>query len=932
MNNNDFVNYPTKAYLGATNVNSGATHIGVNPIGNLASNNVQDALQEIQRDIDMVTGGENLIYSMDDAYEDGGTVYVDQGDIDFSLNGQSFRVSDSAGSAASATYMNVNVGGDKAVSSATGLTATGIYYFKVNDTEYHITIDSDTTYSAVLTLLNLTTPSYRWSLTSGNLRCQLKTLGANPLALAHAVSTPDLFNTLSGFTGFGVQNLGSSAVQGATIFEVQSNSTTSSIKAYKSVLPQGTIDLGSSTNKWGNIWASSAHFDTNTVYFGSNNIISVQNGKLSLSNDAGTTVGEIAKINVPGAPVALASVSDQNFTVTTTGLGTVTLQSDNEIFVNSPLTKFNADVEIDGNIIPSLNSTSSIGSETKRLAAVYTNSIYFRPIAESTDYAKISTEVADAGTIVHHQIGRESDDQIVFESNNGTTVSPLLTIDGSGTVTVPGNLVVSGTTTTINSTNTTLKDAAFIIKYNNIGIDGDSSIVVRRAKSLIEGDRDAKISWSDTTHRWTATYGVDGATTDNIIVTGDLGGATFTQTNATSLTSVFNYNAQTSFNWSTRDTGQSSITSIVGALNATKHDLWEYVELIDTKGAAVGVAAGANLVGAKGIAGIIPTGKTAGADGSVQQMIEGLSSALMTTVGSTTIGSVKYNGTTRLDGSFDGGTTAPNSSTRLNYNGNFFANSITAIGNLAVTGTSQTAGAFDASSSNPTATTRLNYNGNLFANSITAVGNLAVTGTSQTAGAFDASSSNPTATTRLNYNGNLFANSITAVGNIKINGTTQVAGAFDASSTAPTDTTRLNYNGYLYATRVYNAVWNDLAEFMQTASYSEAGDVMVMTSDGVKKSSRRAQKAVVGVHSDTFGYALGAEDQENKTPIGLTGRVNVKVREPLEIGDLLVSDEDGFASKATSSEELIPGIVIGKVMEDKNNSMVSRVSMLILNR
>ena len=84
--------------------------------------------------------------------------------------------------------------------------------------------------------------------------------------------------------------------------------------------------------------------------------------------------------------------------------------------------------------------------------------------------------------------------------------------------------------------------------------------------------------------------------------------------------------------------------------------------------------------------------------------------------------------------------------------------------------------------------------------------------------------------------------------------------------------------------------------------------------------------------SDTYGYALGAEDSESKLPIGISGRVLVKVREELKIGDLLISDVDGFATKATKEEELIPGIIIGKVFEEKNDSSISKIWILILNR
>jgi hypothetical protein len=174
----------------------------------------------------------------------------------------------------------------------------------------------------------------------------------------------------------------------------------------------------------------------------------------------------------------------------------------------------------------------------------------------------------------------------------------------------------------------------------------------------------------------------------------------------------------------------------------------------------------------------------------------------------------------------------------------------------------------------------------------------------------------------------------TQTGFINYNGTTPSAGQWHGGSTAPLAgaTTQLNYNGYLYATKVYNAVWNDLAEYMYKDPSDDAcaGDVLVQTETGLVKSFKRAHKAVVGVYSDTYGYALGAEDKDNKYPIGLAGVVNVKVEELLEIGDLLVSGENGFAVRATDEEARTPGLVLGKVLENKKDTLVSRVKILIL--
>lgn len=157
------------------------------------------------------------------------------------------------------------------------------------------------------------------------------------------------------------------------------------------------------------------------------------------------------------------------------------------------------------------------------------------------------------------------------------------------------------------------------------------------------------------------------------------------------------------------------------------------------------------------------------------------------------------------------------------------------------------------------------------------------------------------------------------------------AGFFYSGTTDPTDTTRENFDGHFYATKIFNAVFGDLAEFMARGPDCEAEPGMVLTQgeDGVRASNKRADKAVVGIYSDTFGFALGAEDKENKYPVGISGIVWVWVREPLEIGDSLVSCVDGFAALAKKEELCRVDLIIGKVLKSKTNSEPERIRTLI---
>lgn len=123
-------------------------------------------------------------------------------------------------------------------------------------------------------------------------------------------------------------------------------------------------------------------------------------------------------------------------------------------------------------------------------------------------------------------------------------------------------------------------------------------------------------------------------------------------------------------------------------------------------------------------------------------------------------------------------------------------------------------------------------------------------------------------------------------------------------------------NGYLQGcSRVYNAVWNDYAEFRK-ANTVEPGRVVIETKFGeMKKSTARLQPGG-SIISDTYGNAMG-ETEECKTPIAVAGRVLAYPYEDIEIyeaGDAVCTGPNGTVSKMTREEireypERIVGIV-----------------------
>lgn len=129
-----------------------------------------------------------------------------------------------------------------------------------------------------------------------------------------------------------------------------------------------------------------------------------------------------------------------------------------------------------------------------------------------------------------------------------------------------------------------------------------------------------------------------------------------------------------------------------------------------------------------------------------------------------------------------------------------------------------------------------------------------------------------------------------------------------------------NGNGGLapiYGSKVYNAVWNDFAEY-RISDITEGGRVLVSDGKGHLILSTERLQPSARVISDTFGCSVGMSDNA-KTPIGVAGRVLVypyQSRENYKVGDVLCAAPNGTADIMTR-EEIIqyPDRIIGIVDE-----------------
>ena len=123
--------------------------------------------------------------------------------------------------------------------------------------------------------------------------------------------------------------------------------------------------------------------------------------------------------------------------------------------------------------------------------------------------------------------------------------------------------------------------------------------------------------------------------------------------------------------------------------------------------------------------------------------------------------------------------------------------------------------------------------------------------------------------------------------------------------------------GNIYASKVYNAVWNDYAEYRK-ADTEEPGRVVIEGKFGVMTKSTARLQAGASIISDTFGSIMGLTD-ECKTPIAVAGRVltyTYEDRDSYPLGAAVCTGPNGTVSLMTREEIMTyPERIVGTVSE-----------------
>lgn len=134
-----------------------------------------------------------------------------------------------------------------------------------------------------------------------------------------------------------------------------------------------------------------------------------------------------------------------------------------------------------------------------------------------------------------------------------------------------------------------------------------------------------------------------------------------------------------------------------------------------------------------------------------------------------------------------------------------------------------------------------------------------------------------------------------------------VTGAGDDAGTG------LVTSGEFSSSKIWNAVWNDVADFQLLCDKLEYGRCYMDTKDGAKICTVRCQMSVIGIASDTFGFGVGSgANPQREVPIAVAGWVLAFVDKEYECGTPLTNDEHGQLTAMTKQEKMeYPERIVG---------------------
>ena len=108
------------------------------------------------------------------------------------------------------------------------------------------------------------------------------------------------------------------------------------------------------------------------------------------------------------------------------------------------------------------------------------------------------------------------------------------------------------------------------------------------------------------------------------------------------------------------------------------------------------------------------------------------------------------------------------------------------------------------------------------------------------------------------------------------------------------------------ATKVFNAVWNDIADFIEIGEDTEIvyGKAYFRNKSGDIYITDR-KRASLGIASDTYGFGVGEDSRKRQIPIAIGGWVLAYVKKAYKAETPLVAGKNGILVRARLKDRVL---------------------------
>lgn len=155
---------------------------------------------------------------------------------------------------------------------------------------------------------------------------------------------------------------------------------------------------------------------------------------------------------------------------------------------------------------------------------------------------------------------------------------------------------------------------------------------------------------------------------------------------------------------------------------------------------------------------------------------------------------------------------------------------------------------------------------------------------------------------------------------------------------------QLAVNGDITATgditgaRVFNAVYNDYAEWFERGDDAEVGHIIALDETSTQERYVKAtneSKVIVGICTGNYAHIIGGEYNDNYEtynlkkfiPVSLAGRVPVYVKGAVRVGNFIIPTDAPGIGKASKERT---GGAVGIALEQNLDSEIKKVKVLVI--